>query len=55
MAQTESRSGFRLPWSPESTDTDAPEGDPGQAPAPDDIPTAEEAATPDMILSLIHI
>lgn len=49
MAQTDSRPGFKLPWSADRNDEDLPEDDMTQAPPPDEPPIAEESVTPDMI------
>ncbi len=49
MTQTDSRPGFRLPWSADRNDTDLPADDATEAPAPDDQPIGEETVTPDMI------
>ena len=50
MAHTESRPGFRLPWSGERTESDPPVEEASATPPVADAPTiAEELVTPDMI------
>jgi len=49
MPQTDSKPGFRLPWSPDANETDVPEDGAAQDTAPVEHPTAEESVTPDMI------
>ena len=49
MAQTETRPGFRLPWTAERSDSEQPDEAPAaESPAVDDPAPAEELVTPDM-------
>ena len=49
MAQTDSRPGFKLPWSGDRNEDGLPEDDMTQAPPPDEPLIAEESVTPNMI------
>jgi hypothetical protein len=50
MAQTDTRAGFKLPWTPERTDGDEPTADHAdEASVTDEAPRAEEAVSPDVI------
>jgi hypothetical protein len=49
MAQTDTRPGFKLPWTPDRTDNDALDDGANSATASVDPPPAEEPVTPDMI------
>jgi hypothetical protein len=49
MAHTETRPGFRLPWTGERTESGSPVDEAGAPPVADANPPAEEPVTPDMI------
>ena len=49
MAQTETKPGFKLPWTADRPDSDPPVDDATSSPAPHDPPPHQEPETPDMI------
>ena len=49
MAQTDTKQGFRLPWTADRPDADPPEADATYSPTPIDPPPNQEPETPDMI------
>jgi hypothetical protein len=49
MATTDAKPGFRLPWSPDRSESDAPAETAGDAPLGEALPTDQEIETSDMI------